>query len=181
MPNPTIRVLDDFQRYGLIGQWFGELQLIDVGYPKNSSRRIGDLICNVACANGHRGVRSWPKLQRSPACSLCNLSTRRAHIYTANMTGRQLLAAITGLPAARRRLFDALINSRRRLPGQDRVAFRDRDLITTDRELIKDAYNHALAVADPVAELEEMRVNFTPFPSASSSLAEGMFLYTEVV
>jgi hypothetical protein len=170
-----IKLLSDFRRHGLIGKWFGELQLIGVGYPKDSSRRNNDLVCRVSCAQGHGAVRSWRKLQdrgRS-ICSTCRAARRPGqNTPVISVTPARLIRLIRQLEPERRKLFDALLVGRRQAPGDE----------TTGFHLVKDAYNYALVVTDPAKDLAELigepgRAG----AGASSSLATGMFTYFEGV
>jgi hypothetical protein len=181
--HPPIKLLNDFRRYGLIGQWFGELQLIGVGYPKDSSRRNQDLICRVVCQRGHGAVRPWRHLRdRKSICTMCRQDGKSATASApVSMTGQQLIDAITKLESIRRRLFDHLLDSRRRLPGQDRVTFRDRKLIVTNRQLLQETYNYALQIADPAAELEEWTKEWRYETRNGSSLALPSLKYVETV
>lgn len=173
MPNrlqKNVKVLADFRRLGLIGQWFGELQLIGVGYPRWSSRRGRDIICRLACAEGHGVVRSWLKLQgrKYPICSLCRESRSPRVVHVPNLAGAQLIAAIGRLEPARRRLMDALLLDRRRIAGAQDIA---------PCEMVKDAYVYAVQVADPEKELNEIAAERPRETRNRSSLCSPNFMY----
>ncbi len=144
---PDVKSLGDFRRLGLIGRWFGELQLIGVHYPQCSGRRGKNIMCRLSCAQGHGSVRAWLKLQyrHRLICSTCALAKK--HISVGSLTLAQLGVKIAELSPERRRLMEALLANRRRIEGEQDIS---------DLEQLKDAYIYAIQIAAPEAELRDL-------------------------
>lgn len=142
---PVVKTLADFEHRGLIGRWFGDLQLIAVKKPAGKQRGIGETLCRVACAQGHPSSRPWWELRdqnRKRICARC-----QPRKPPTNISGDDLQQRIAELSPERRRLFVALMDSRRRVAGEQDA---------TPREILNDAYSYATNVMDPQADLEEL-------------------------
>jgi hypothetical protein len=141
-----VKLISDFERQGLISQWFGDLQLVAVKTPTAGKRGIGDTLCRVTCANAHLSTRPWWELRdhsRKRICGRCK--PRQVSVH--NLSGESLRKAIDDLQPARRQLFDALMDSRRRVGGGADVEL---------REILNDALAYATEVEDPEKELRDL-------------------------
>lgn len=164
---PGVKTLADFEQRGLIGKWFGDLQLVAVRSAKDK-RGIGETLCRVICANAHLFTRPWWELRdqsRKRACARCQ--PRKA--TATNLSNDQLLKKIVELTPERRRLFDVILNSRRRGAGQKDTGM---------RELLNDAYSYARDVPDPEAELRDLALegNYETY-GRSASLCSPSLIY----
>jgi len=145
---PVPKSINDFGRLGLIGGWFGDLQLVSVQRPRYAAGDIRNTVCRVTCAKGHRSSRAWWELRdqsRKQTCAKCRAPKPKPPVT--NPSNEELLKKIDELPPERRRLFDALMNSRRRTGDQDETAPKD---------LLNDAYSYATVVKDPEGDLRDL-------------------------
>lgn len=164
-----VKLIGDFERQGLIGRWFGGLQLVSVKMPKKSRPSIADTACRVICPNGHLSSRTWWEIRdhnRQRVCGKCK--TPKPKPAATNPGNEELLKSIGELPPDRRLLFDTLMDSRRRIPGQDE---------TPTRELLNDAYSYARDVKDPQKELKDWEPEDEYETYGKSSLCSPNFMY----
>lgn len=164
-----VKLLSDFATQGLIGRWFGGLQLVAVKKTKKSRPLISDVACRVICPNGHMSTRMWWQLRddnRKRACNKCKAPKRAA----TNPCREELLKKINELSPERRRLFNALLESRRRVGDQHDNTFDDH---------VKDAYTYAIQIADPEQELKDLQPESGYETCGRSSLRSPNFMYVE--
>lgn len=156
---PKVSTLADFHTRGLINRWFGNLRLLAVAYPRRGEKTISRVICRTICAGGHEQRVEWWKLRdgtRRTPCLECGDPLERD---ATQLSDERILRGVAALSPERRRLFEAMINSRWRIPGQQD---------TTRRELLHDAYTYARDIADPITELRELNA---PIPDSSINYA----------
>jgi hypothetical protein len=154
-PYQHVKHLADFRRLGLIGQWFGELQLIGAAYNPAlppDKKSVPTAICRVVCAQGHITVRVWRYLRQRqrPTCLTCHPrqeSRPKDSRCATHLTLAQLAGKIAALSPERRRLMAALLADRKRIAGKQD---------TSEQEQLRDAYTYAIQIADPVAELADL-------------------------
>lgn len=143
---PVVKQIADFGSRGLIGRWFGALQLVAVRKPAPSKRGIGETLCRVTCENAHMSTRTWWYLRDQSRKQICGKCTPKEPTVT-NLSNERLLREIAELTPQRRRLFDVLLSDRQQAPGQED---------TSVREMVNDAYAYAKGVKDPEGELTDL-------------------------
>lgn len=142
----AIRKLADFRP--LLDKWIGNLRLMRVDPAPGGE--IGMTVCHVLCAQRHRFVTRWYRLReaaRRPKCVECRAAKAKRRGEQPIVPQNATLKAIAELEPERRRLFYALVKSRRSIGEQEDI---------TAMDMISACLLYAQQTVKPLEDLENL-------------------------